>query len=183
MFRSFVEDLCLVDPVHRGPEQMSRLLSAAANSGHRFEPFVKAPATYTRTCLYADDRFEVLMLDWAAGANSAIHDHGGQHCWFVVLQGRLVVQNYDRVDDCATTGRAVLEWRSWETLDSGALDVRSGPYDIHRVASDGERAVSLHVYAKPLSEFLVYEPSLSRCQTARGVYDRVLRPPDLGLSP
>jgi cysteine dioxygenase len=183
LFGSFVEDLRSIDPLRRGVEQMSRLLAAAADSSERLDPFVKGPASYTRTCLYADDRFEVLMLDWAAGATSAIHDHGGQHCWFVVLQGGLIVQNYDRVDDCATTGRAVLEWRSWENLASGALDVRNGPYDIHRVASNGERAVSLHVYAKPLNEFLVYEPSLSRCQTARGTYDRVLRPVDLGISP
>ena len=183
MFRSFVEDLRSIDPLRRGPEQMSRLLAAAAQTGEHFEPFVLSPESYTRTCLFADDRFEVVMLDWAAGASSAIHDHGGQHCWFVVLQGNLIVQNYDRVDDCGTTGRAVLEWRAWENLDPGALDVRSGPFDIHRVASNGERAVSLHVYAKPLSEYLVYEPSLARCQTARGTYDRVIRPVELGLSP
>jgi cysteine dioxygenase len=183
VFRSFVDDLRQVDPVRRGPDQMSRLLAAAANSVRTVEPYVKGPASYTRTCLFADDRFEVLMLDWAPGANSAIHDHGGQHCWFVVLQGKLVVQNYDRVDDCATTGRAVLEWRSWESLDSGALDVRSGPYDIHRVATDNERAVSLHVYAKPLDQFLVYEPTLARCQTTHSTYDRVIHAPGVGLSP
>ena len=98
MFRSFVEDLRSLDPLRRGPEQMSRLLADASNAGERFEPFVKAPESYTRTCLYADDRFEVLVLDWAAGASSSIHDHGGQHCWFVVLEGNLVVQNYDRVE-------------------------------------------------------------------------------------
>lgn len=182
MFRSFVEDLRSLDPLRRGPEQMSRLLADASNAGERFDPFVKAPESYTRTCLFADDRFEVLILDWAAGASSSIHDHGGQHCWFVVLEGNLIVQNYDRVDDCTTAGRAVLEWRTWENLDSGALDVRSGPYDIHRVASNGERAVSLHVYAKPLSEFLVYEPTLARCQTAYGKYDRIIRPVELGIS-
>jgi cysteine dioxygenase len=62
-------------------------------------------------------------------------------------------------------------------MNGGDLDLRSGRFDIHRVsAPSGVPALSLHIYAAPLKEFVVYDVSTQRCQTARGTYDEVLRP-------
>jgi cysteine dioxygenase len=124
------------------------------------------PGGYTRSCAYADGRFEVLLLNWAAGAVSPLHDHGGQHCWMQVLEGQLLVDDYLRID----AGE-----RGSRLLEAGDLDLRSGRFDLHRVsAPSGVPAVSLHIYSAPLKEFSVYDETTQRCRTVRSTYDEVL---------
>jgi cysteine dioxygenase len=175
VLREFVADLRRTPPLARSQREMARLL-ALAQAGTGLTPALPSrPGAYTRTRAYADDRFEVLLLDWSPGASSPIHDHGGQHCWFVVLQGRLRVDDYVRVDARDVGGRAWLEAGDSRRLGPGDLDVRSGPFDIHRVAAaDDSRCVSLHVYARPLHGYLIYDERTHRCQPARGTYDRLL---------
>lgn len=117
----------------------------------------------------------MLLLNWDAGAASPIHDHGGQHCWMVVLDGELEVENYARTDRGDVAGYARIEARDAQTLGAGAIDMRSGPFDLHRVAAPHRApAVSLHVYAAPLNEYFVYDPLSDRCERAAGAYDAVL---------
>ena len=116
------------------------------------------PGSYTRTCAYADDRFEVLLLDWWPGAASEIHDHGGQHCWFVVLQGTLARRRL-RPRRCAATIRATRRSKRavLGELGRGDLDVRSGRFDIHRVAaSQRARGDAARVLA-PVARVFVYD--------------------------
>ena len=130
---------------------------------------------YTRTCAYRDARFELLLLNWAPGAASEIHDHGNQHCWMLVLDGRLAVDDYVRLDAGDLGGYAHVEARGSQVLGAGAMDLRSGRYDLHRVSATPDApAISLHVYAGPLREFLVYDEAARRCKAARGTYDEVL---------
>jgi cysteine dioxygenase len=130
---------------------------------------------YTRTCAFRNADFELLLLNWAPGAASLIHDHGGQHCWMYVVDGKLDVEDFVRLDPGDVPGYARVEWRDSRRLEAGAMDLRSGRFDLHRVsAASGTGAVSLHVYAGPLEQFLVYDEAERRCETARGVYDDVL---------
>ena len=107
-----------------------------------------------------------LLLDWSAGAVSAIHDHGGQHCWLVVVAGPASRGRF-RAGRCrprAGTGVARSP-RIARARGRASLDLRSGPFDIHRVCAD-EHAMSLHVYARPLDEFSVYDERAHRCSHA-----------------
>ena len=174
MLREFVSDLRRVPPLQRSETEMARMFAMATAGAAPTATLPHRPGAYTRTCAYADDQFEVLLLDWSAGAVSAIHDHGGQHCWFVVLEGRLRVDDYDRVDAGDVPGRALVRARDRRTLGPGEVDLRSRPFDLHRVAAGAERAVSLHVYARPLREFLVYDERTHRCAPGNGAYDRTL---------
>jgi cysteine dioxygenase len=131
---------------------------------------------YTRTCAYRDDGFEVLLLNWAVGAASAIHDHGDQDCWMLVLSGSLRVDDFVRLDPGGVRGYAHVEARSSRTLSPGGLDTRGGRFDLHRVSAPDAAAVSLHVYAAPLREYLVYDALQRRCETAFGRYDDVISP-------
>jgi cysteine dioxygenase len=134
------------------------------------------PGGYTRSCAYWDERFEVLLLNWAAGAASAIHDHGGQHCWMQVLEGQLVVDDYLRADSGERPGFARVEARGSRLMSAGDVDLRSGRFDLHRVSAPaGGPALSVHIYAAPLKEFLAYNETTQRCQTVVGTYDEVLR--------
>lgn len=133
------------------------------------------PGAYTRTCVYRDARFEVLLLNWAPGSISAIHDHGGQQCWMAVLEGCLEVEDYVRLDSGETPGYARVEPRESRKLQRSEIDSRSGRFDLHRVGAALEApATSLHVYCGPLQHFLIYDELSRRCETAIGTYDEVL---------
>jgi len=93
----------------------------------------------------------------------------------LVLDGELEVENYLRTDPGDVPGYARIEAGDAQRLGAGAMDLRSGPFDLHRVAATRRApAVSLHVYAAPLSEYLVYDPLSDRCEPAAGSYDAVL---------
>jgi cysteine dioxygenase len=161
---------------------MAALLAAARGSWVPSRPFLVCPGGYTRSCAYSNERFEVLLLNWAAGAVSALHDHGGQHCWMQVLEGQLVVDDYIRIDAGERPGFARVETRGSRLMNAGDLDLRSGRFDLHRVsAPSGVPALSLHIYAAPLREFLVYDESTQRCKTVQSTYDEVLQSPVLAV--
>ena len=105
---------------------------------------------------------------------SPIHDHGGQHCWMLVLDGSLEVEDYVRVDAGDVPGHAEVSAAGSRTLRTGSVDLRSGRFDLHRVSAAEGPAVSLHLYAGPLNEYLVYDENARRCQSTRGTYDAVL---------
>jgi len=159
-----------------GGEIVSGLLGGAASLWPAARRRLPArPSAYTRTCVYRDARFEVLLLNWAPGSISAIHDHGGQLCWMTVLEGCLEVEDYVRLDSGETPGYAHIEPRESRKLLRSEIDSRAGQFDLHRVgASLGAPAISLHVYSGPLQQFLVYDELSRRCETAIGTYDEIL---------
>jgi len=154
---------------------MDRLLKQAGFSWTDGLPLMSRSGTYTRTCAYRDDGFEVLLLNWAPGAASPIHDHGDQHCWMLVLAGTLQVEDFVRLDPGNVGGYAHIESAECRELGAGGLDSRAGRFDLHRVAAtQSGPAVSLHVYAAPLRRYFVYDELSRRCETAYGTYDEVL---------
>ena len=162
-------------PLERSTSEMAALLTAACVSWSAGRPLLSRPRGYTRSCAYKDARFEVLLLNCDAGAASEIHDHGGQHCWMLVLDGQLQIDDYVRLDNGKIPGVARVEACGSQTLAAGGLDLRSGRFDLHRVsAANGVPAVSLHVYAAPLRRFMVYNELEQRCRSATGRYDDVL---------
>lgn len=175
MLKQLVDDLRLRPPLERGEAEMAALLAQASLQWTGERALLSRPGGYTRTCAYRDDRFEMLLLNWAPGASSAIHDHGGRHCWMVVLGGRVEVDDYVRLDDAGRPGYAEVERRGSRTLEAGGLEVRQGRFDLHRVSATSARpSVSLHVYSEPLSEFLIYHESARRCERVVGTYDEII---------
>lgn len=171
-----ISNLRSTGPLDRTQAEMAAVLTDVCArgllQGLRLE---SRPGHYTRTCAYFDDRFELLLLNWARGSASDIHDHGGQHCWLAVVDGFLELENYDRIDDGKNKGRAEIVRRDSTILEIGQLDLRSQPLDIHRVSNAGGRsAVSLHVYARPLRTFGVYDEFSQRCHTVHSRYDAIL---------
>jgi cysteine dioxygenase len=175
LLQPLIDNLCLRGPLERSTLDMAALLAQTRGTGLSSRPLLVCPGGYTRSCAYSDERFEVLLLNWAAGAVSPIHDHGGQHCWMQVLEGQLIVDDYLRVDAGDRPGFARVEAQGSRLMKAGDLDLRSGQFDLHRVsAPSGVGALSLHIYAAPLKDFSVYDESTRRCQTVRGTYDDVL---------
>jgi predicted metal-dependent enzyme (double-stranded beta helix superfamily) len=170
-----IEALRERSPLDRGSSEVGALLSASLGEWPATKRLLSRPGTYTRTCAYRDDSFELVLLNWDAGAASAIHDHGDQHCWMMVLEGRLKVDDFVRLDAGEVPGYAHVEPLGSQILEPGEIDLRSGRFDLHRVtATDDAPAISLHLYSRPLLTFLRYDAPARRCETARGIYDAVL---------
>ncbi len=176
MFHALVDGLRSARAFEGGGEIVNGLLEGAATLWPAARRRLPArPSAYTRTCVYRDAQFEVLLLNWAPGSISAIHDHGGQQCWMTVLEGCLEVEDFVRLDPGEVPGYAHVEPRESRKLQRSEIDSRSGRFDLHRVgASLGAPAISLHVYCGPLQRFLVYDELSRRCETAIGIYDDVL---------
>lgn len=175
MLRQLVDGLRSQAPSLRGPREMDRLLKQAIGDWADSLPLISRPGTYTRTCAYRDESFEVLLLNWAPGSASPVHDHGDQHCWMLVLAGRLQVEDYVRLDPGNVSGYAHIEPADCRELEAGGLDARSGRFDLHRVAATRNGpAVSLHVYSAPLRRYLIYDELSRRCESTYGIYDEVL---------
>lgn len=132
-----------------------------------------ASGCYTRNLVHRDAGFELIAICWEKGALSAIHDHADSDCAFVLQTGAITCENY-RVawPDGAETGRCELRATSTRTLRDGEIDMRSGHLSVHRVGACDGRAVTLHVYAKPIDACLHFDPD-GTSRVARSTYDTV----------
>jgi cysteine dioxygenase len=109
------------------------------------------PGGYTRNLVHRDASFELIAICWDEDARSAIHDHADSDCAFVLQTGSITCENY-RVSypGGADTAPCDLRRTSTRTLREGEIDMRSGHLSVHRVGACDGRAVTLHVYAKPI---------------------------------
>lgn len=101
------------------------------------------PQNYTRNFVLNTKTVQVLLLCWAPGQASKIHDHGQSNCGLRVLSGRATETVYQgTVDACVPSEQTPLE--------PGAIRVNPGTY-IHRIENDNaEPLITLHVYSPPL---------------------------------
>jgi predicted metal-dependent enzyme (double-stranded beta helix superfamily) len=115
---------------------------------------------YARHFLYADpqDRFYIAAMVWDPGQGTPIHDHNGTWGMIGMVQGSLEVVNYFSESEVAP-GEVSLRSDSPHFPSAGAEDCVCGCADIHTVNNRAdERAISVHIYAHELNQYLVFEP-------------------------
>lgn len=142
--------------------------AAAAYARYR-ERLPIIPFAYTRTRLQYTPRFEIIVMRWAPGAVSPIHDHGDSRCWVQMLEGNLAIENFIR-DESADGIRIRPEGAC--TMRAGDLDARLGPRELHRVRNvESASAYSLQLYARPIQHYCVYDEKTSEARNAMTGYD------------
>ncbi len=135
-----------------------------------------APGRYTRNLLFRNDEFELLLNCWDRQARSPIHGHGGELCWFAPLVGSFELRDYRLVEGGLSPGHAVLEMERFRReVGPGEIDRRDEDHDVHLVSvAQGEgHAISLHLYARPVDECLVYDLARSTCFLRSLRYDQL----------
>ncbi|PRW56943.1 peroxisome biogenesis 1 isoform X1 [Chlorella sorokiniana] len=150
---------------------------------------------YVRNLVYQDENFELLVLCWAPGQGSRIHNHGDSHGWVTVLRGRVEETRYTNPranlhDDSAPPSPsegpaappaipgvlgAVTPCPQLQKLGKGVAGPGAQLYindgqALHavRCADDTDYehgAVTLHLYAPPTRRVLLYEPEADRVVT------------------
>jgi predicted metal-dependent enzyme (double-stranded beta helix superfamily) len=113
---------------------------------------------YTRNLVCRTPRFDMLVLCWKPGHVTTIHDHAGSLNVTRVLQGRLTSRLFVP-GGRPTPDRCLVRLASEETLGPGDFSLVDRA-EIHQLAntSDGD-LVTLHVYARPLRDIVVYDPT------------------------
>jgi cysteine dioxygenase len=166
---------CLREEIHHG--NAGALKVGQRLEGVRIRPESLRPylhfrrGRYTRNLVYRDAGFEVVVNCWDAGIASPIHDHAQQECWFSVQAGTFLTEDYPLLEGGCEPGYALLGApRITPAVGPGHVDYR-GPRDsIHRVAAVEGPAVTLHVYAAPVQQCLVFDARRNRCAWRRLSY-------------
>ncbi len=156
------------------PVRVAATLRGVRIDDRTLEPYLTwAPARYTRNLVHREGAFELIAICWEKDARSAIHDHADSDCAFVLQAGAIACENF-RVSwqDGYENGPCALRRASTRTLRTGEIDMRSGHLSVHRVAASDGRAVTLHVYAKPIDTCLAFDED-GTYRVSRSVYDTI----------
>lgn len=110
--------------------------------------------TYARNLIHRAENYELFALAWLPKQRAAIHDHAGQRCWMTVGIGEVTFQNYaipaSLNQEPAPIGKAQVR----RPGDCVYIDDGIG---LHSIVNSGRTpAVTMHLYAAPISECLVY---------------------------
>ena len=113
--------------------------------------------TYGRNLIARTKEFELLVLTWLPGQRTPIHNHDGQRCWMWMNSGTLTFKNYKPISlqgELVPTG-------SVETHSVGDLVYIDDGKGIHSIANASKKpAVSLHLYAGPVSRCRIYNEKI-----------------------
>lgn len=133
-------------------QDIHRLLETTPLSWDDVAPYVEEDdRSYRRWSVHRTDAYELLVMTWKPGQESAAHDHAGSYCCLRVIKGRLVETLYERAND------GLVDPQQKTTMNVG--EVTSDPgrviHSLHNTESD-ETLATVHVYSPPLPELRRY---------------------------
>ena len=114
---------------------------------------------YARRRLFLDTqgRFSVVVMVWAPGQRTPLHDHAGHWCVECVYDGRIQVTSYDRERE--ETGRVLFRRQSTVEAGIGAAGALIPPFEYHTIENPyGTTAVTVHVYERELTWCHAFQP-------------------------
>jgi cysteine dioxygenase len=146
------------------------------------------PDRHTRNKIFRNDMIEVMLICWPVGTVTPLHTHNGQLGWMTMIEGKLLVENYRKVDcnrpenqqvvglDClAGATRIEMEHLNDEiAVPGGPLNTVDKTQTIHRILNRAEwnqPAVSVHVYSRPIDSCVVFDMEAQRCYRRDLKYD------------
>jgi len=138
------------------------------------------PDRHTRNKIFRNEMMECMLICWPVGSITPLHTHNGQLGWMTMIEGKLVVENFRKIDcnrpenqqvvgmDCLA-GATRIEMKQLGTelcVPGGPLNTVDKKQTIHRIKNLpewNERAVSLHVYSRPIDSCVVFDLDAQRC--------------------
>jgi len=135
---------------------------------------------YTRNLIYRDPLFEVMTICWEPDQRTAVHTHNGQLCWMITQRGALKVVDYkwlgcDHPENQNVVGLDCLAGsdhielgriREVDAFSGGPVLTADKLQTIHQLFNHGdrsERAVSIHIYSRPIDSCVAYDIENKRC--------------------
>jgi predicted metal-dependent enzyme (double-stranded beta helix superfamily) len=133
------------------------------------------PEGYSRRLLYRDPElgFTALVMTWAPGQKTALHDHAGIWCVEGVLEGEMAVQRFELLEE---TPAGDFRFVGRETLGAtaGSAGALIPPLEHHILSNSGADrvALTLHVYGGEMEHCTVFEPVDGQA----GIYRATVKP-------
>ncbi|MFN7948406.1 MAG: cysteine dioxygenase family protein [Blastocatellia bacterium] len=142
---------------------------------------------YTRNLIYRDALFEVMTICWQPGQQTAVHTHNGQLCWMVTQRGTLSVVDYKWLGcdhpehqnvvgiDCLAGSDHIQLHQTRETLACAGGPVLTADklqtiHQLFNLSETHERAVSLHIYSRPIDSCVAFDMEKQHCYRRQLAY-------------
>ena len=149
--------------------EYAKILSALDLSHNYFDTYSSwSKEKYTRTCLYNDERYELILLCWEVGVKTPIHCHGGEECWVRVVKGELKEVFYE--NSIKNFNETAIKCHY---LKADGLSYISDFIGLHSLENrSNQRSLSLHLYAKPIKTCRYYDVSKKEMLSTTLKYDK-----------
>lgn len=151
---------------YRTADEVIRALNSAQGEQSRFREIMEhteltddalqpylffSQRSYTRNLIEKTADFELMVLCWEAGQHTPVHDHDGSEGWMLVISGDITEKLLKKQ---SVNGFNQTQAALKETLcHAGQLSHINDTKGLHSVHNAGKgRAVSLHLYAPPISQ-------------------------------
>jgi predicted metal-dependent enzyme (double-stranded beta helix superfamily) len=118
------------------------------------------PEGYARRLLHRNDAlgYTAVVMTWAPGQQTPLHDHAGIWCVEGVVEGRMDVTQYDLVEESADGFR--FEAKGCVHAAVGSAGCLIPPFEYHILANALDRpSITLHVYGGDMTTCHVFEPA------------------------
>jgi cysteine dioxygenase len=177
----FVEGLKALERDLITKELVTQYMDAMRLTTEALKPYTFfSPDTYTRNLIYRDPLFELMLICWQPGQQTAIHTHNGQLGWMAVPQGEVVIHNYHYVNCNAPENQNVVGMDclggatriNLETLQilhcsgGGPIATVDKIQTIHQIENTEKSAsgsMSLHIYSLPFDSCIAFNLEEQRC--------------------
>ncbi len=110
--------------------------------------------SYTRNCIARNEDYELILICWEPGQETAIHCHNGEECWVYGVKGELEEIRYKSTEKSEdhiyeSERQLMLEGKSAYMHD------RMGYHSLHNRTE--QRAMTLHLYVNPIDSCRIYD--------------------------
>ncbi|MBL8728536.1 MAG: cysteine dioxygenase family protein [Planctomycetes bacterium] len=169
--------------------RIAELLADGELDEATLRPFIGAlPHKYARRCVHRSRYFDVMVLTWAPGQYTPVHNHAGNCGWVRLVRGQIAEQTFRLVPGAAVpdaaiagsvhgrTGCVGLEATGAGVIDAiGAVATADRVRAIHRLgnpaAAGGDVTVTLHVYSLPHDRCLMFDVDARTCEPRHLAFD------------
>lgn len=150
----------------KGEEHFEQLIKEFSINTELLMPFAEwaEEGKYHRICLGEDKSCELILICWSADVKTPIHNHNGEKCWVHFVDGTIKEVLYD-----AETGREIIKENIVNPGSTTFLSDETGYHSLENIS--GQRAMSLHLYANPIKECLVFNKKDDQFETKQLTYD------------
>ncbi|MEM5564034.1 cysteine dioxygenase family protein [Psychroserpens sp. AS72] len=134
-------------------EDYNAILNAFDFETIDFSPFESwSSKSYTRNCLFRDENFELILLCWDQGQETAVHGHDGEDCWVYLLEGEME-EIYFTLD-----ANQYLREVGARNIKPNQLTFMNDKIGFHKLKNSSQGAsMSLHLYAKPIENCVSFD--------------------------
>jgi predicted metal-dependent enzyme (double-stranded beta helix superfamily) len=187
--QTLVDRLSSLPPAQIELARVAAMLADGELDAAELRRYVGAlPHKYARRPVHRSRHFDVMVLSWAPGQFTPVHNHAGNCGWVRLVRGQIQEERFALAPsscpaDVAIAATAPAAAGSVSLVPTGSAVIAAvgavATVDrqraIHRLGNPagpgGDLAVTLHVYSLPHDRCVAFDPVQQRCTTREMEFD------------